>query len=86
MCDLYCGATYSPENVLNDTAESSKKMLTIYYQKSVSLLCIFIKDESYGTEDIENLRSLVSNLRQLLDLLHKYGCRIKLSDFEKVCF
>uniref|UniRef100_A0A3P8WBQ2 Kinetochore associated 1 n=1 Tax=Cynoglossus semilaevis TaxID=244447 RepID=A0A3P8WBQ2_CYNSE len=52
----------------------------------VSLLCIFIKDESYGTEDIENLRSLVSNLRQLLDLLHKYGCRIKLSDFEKVCF
>ncbi|XP_024909034.1 kinetochore-associated protein 1 isoform X2 [Cynoglossus semilaevis] len=40
-------------------------------------------DESYGTEDIENLRSLVSNLRQLLDLLHKYGCRIKLSDFEK---
>uniref|UniRef100_A0A8C4EAU2 Kinetochore associated 1 n=1 Tax=Dicentrarchus labrax TaxID=13489 RepID=A0A8C4EAU2_DICLA len=34
-------------------------------------------------EEVENLKSLVSNLRQLLDLHRKYNCRLSLSVFEK---
>ncbi|KAF0033894.1 hypothetical protein F2P81_013960 [Scophthalmus maximus] len=40
-------------------------------------------DDNYGAEEIENLKSLVSNLRQLLDLHRKYSCRLSLSVFEK---
>ncbi|XP_071339118.1 kinetochore-associated protein 1 isoform X1 [Trachinotus anak] len=40
-------------------------------------------DDSYGAEEVENLKSLVSNLRQLLDLHRKYSCRLSLSVFEK---
>ncbi|XP_041792351.1 kinetochore-associated protein 1 isoform X1 [Chelmon rostratus] len=40
-------------------------------------------DEDYGAEEVENLKSLVSNLRQLLDLHQKYNCRLSLSVFEK---
>ncbi|XP_028269515.1 kinetochore-associated protein 1 [Parambassis ranga] len=36
-----------------------------------------------GAEEVENLRSLVSNLRQLLHLHQKYNCRLSLSVFEK---
>uniref|UniRef100_A0A3B4VCT3 Kinetochore associated 1 n=1 Tax=Seriola dumerili TaxID=41447 RepID=A0A3B4VCT3_SERDU len=42
-------------------------------------------DDNYSAEEVENLKSLVSNLRQLLDLHHKYNCRLSLSVFEKVC-
>ncbi|XP_067376658.1 kinetochore-associated protein 1 isoform X2 [Channa argus] len=40
-------------------------------------------DDDDGAEEFENLKSLVSNLRQLLDLHHKYNCRLSLSVFEK---
>ncbi|XP_035514108.1 kinetochore-associated protein 1 [Morone saxatilis] len=40
-------------------------------------------DDNYGAEEVENLKSLVSNLRQLLDLHRKYNCRLSLSVFEK---
>lgn len=42
------------------------------------------QDDNYGAEEVENLKSLVSNLRQLLDLHKKYNCRLSLSVFEKV--
>ncbi|CAL8347314.1 unnamed protein product [Lota lota] len=40
-------------------------------------------DDDYGAEEVANLRSLVVNLRQLLDLHRKYKCRLSLSVFEK---
>uniref|UniRef100_A0A671UE54 Kinetochore associated 1 n=1 Tax=Sparus aurata TaxID=8175 RepID=A0A671UE54_SPAAU len=40
-------------------------------------------DDNYGAEEVENLKNLVSNLRQLLDLHRKYSCRLSLSVFEK---
>uniref|UniRef100_A0A3B3YVA8 Uncharacterized protein n=1 Tax=Poecilia mexicana TaxID=48701 RepID=A0A3B3YVA8_9TELE len=40
-------------------------------------------DDSDGANELQSLRSLVSNLRQLLDLHHKYSCRLSLSVFEK---
>ncbi|XP_034094040.1 kinetochore-associated protein 1-like [Gymnodraco acuticeps] len=40
-------------------------------------------DDDYGAEEVESLKSLVSNLRQLLDLHRKYSCRLSLSVFEK---
>lgn len=47
--------------------------------------CIFFpQDDSYGAEELANLRSLVSNLHQLLDLHKKFNCRLSLSVFEKV--
>lgn len=46
---------------------------------------VFFKDDNYGAEEVENLKSLVFNLRQLLDLHRKYNCRLSLSVFEKVC-
>lgn len=47
-------------------------------------ICVHLKDDNYGTEEVQNLRSLVLNLRQLLDLHQKYNCRLSLSVFEKV--
>lgn len=46
---------------------------------------LFFKDDNYGAEEVENLKTLVSSLRQLLDLHRKYNCRLSLSVFEKVC-
>uniref|UniRef100_A0A3B4G7C7 Kinetochore associated 1 n=1 Tax=Pundamilia nyererei TaxID=303518 RepID=A0A3B4G7C7_9CICH len=40
-------------------------------------------DNSNCVEEVENLKSLVSNLRQLLDLHQKYNCSLSLSVFEK---
>uniref|UniRef100_A0A8C7PQY7 Kinetochore associated 1 n=1 Tax=Oncorhynchus mykiss TaxID=8022 RepID=A0A8C7PQY7_ONCMY len=40
-------------------------------------------EDDYGSEEVEHLKSLVSNLRQLLDLYNKYNCRLSLSVFEK---
>ncbi|TKS78652.1 Kinetochore-associated protein 1 [Collichthys lucidus] len=40
-------------------------------------------DDNYDAKEMENLKSLVSNLRQLLDLHRKYNCRLSLSVFEK---
>ncbi|XP_033947948.1 kinetochore-associated protein 1 [Pseudochaenichthys georgianus] len=40
-------------------------------------------DDDCGAEEVESLKSLVSNLRQLLDLHRKYSCRLSLSVFEK---
>uniref|UniRef100_A0AAQ4R031 Kinetochore associated 1 n=1 Tax=Gasterosteus aculeatus aculeatus TaxID=481459 RepID=A0AAQ4R031_GASAC len=40
-------------------------------------------DDNYDAEEVENLKSLVSNLRRLLDLQQKYDCRLSLSVFEK---
>lgn len=51
----------------------------------VFLKNLFLKDDKFGAEEVENLKSLVSNLRQLLDLHRKYNCRLSLSVFEKVC-
>ncbi|KAF5904768.1 kinetochore-associated protein 1, partial [Clarias magur] len=38
--------------------------------------------EDCNTEEVEHLKSLVANLRQLCDLYSKYNCRLSLSDFE----
>uniref|UniRef100_A0AAR2K3S5 RZZ complex subunit KNTC1/ROD C-terminal domain-containing protein n=1 Tax=Pygocentrus nattereri TaxID=42514 RepID=A0AAR2K3S5_PYGNA len=38
--------------------------------------------EDYRTEEVEHLKVLVTNLRQLCDLYAKYNCRLSLSDFE----
>ncbi|XP_063753413.1 kinetochore-associated protein 1 isoform X2 [Eleginops maclovinus] len=48
-----------------------------------SLLTWMKSDDDYGADEVENLKSLVSNLRQLLDLQRKYSCRLSLSVFEK---
>ncbi|KAG7490369.1 kinetochore-associated protein 1 isoform X1 [Solea senegalensis] len=48
-----------------------------------SLWNITKSDNNYGAQEIESLKSLVSNLRRLLDLHHKYSCRLSLSVFEK---
>ncbi|XP_034396520.1 kinetochore-associated protein 1 isoform X2 [Cyclopterus lumpus] len=40
-------------------------------------------DDNYGAEEVESLKSLVSNLRRLLDLNQKHNCRLSLSVFEK---
>lgn len=40
-------------------------------------------DDNYGAKEVENLKTLVSNLSQLLDLHQKYNCRLSLSVFEK---
>uniref|UniRef100_A0A3B3RDN2 Kinetochore associated 1 n=1 Tax=Paramormyrops kingsleyae TaxID=1676925 RepID=A0A3B3RDN2_9TELE len=40
-------------------------------------------EDDCGLEEVEHLKSLVSSLRQLLDLFRKYNCRLPLSDFEK---
>uniref|UniRef100_A0A673YP68 Kinetochore associated 1 n=1 Tax=Salmo trutta TaxID=8032 RepID=A0A673YP68_SALTR len=40
-------------------------------------------EDDYGSEEVEHLKSLVSNLRQLLGLYNKYNCRLSLSVFEK---
>ncbi|KAL4646609.1 kinetochore-associated protein 1 [Arapaima gigas] len=40
-------------------------------------------DDDCGLEEVEQLRSLVDSLRQLLDLFDKYHCSLSLSDFEK---
>ncbi|XP_060739087.1 kinetochore-associated protein 1 isoform X1 [Tachysurus vachellii] len=41
-----------------------------------------VQVEDCNTEEVENLKSLVSNLRQLCDLYTKYKCHLSLSDFE----
>uniref|UniRef100_A0A6Q2ZQM2 Kinetochore associated 1 n=1 Tax=Esox lucius TaxID=8010 RepID=A0A6Q2ZQM2_ESOLU len=41
-------------------------------------------EDDCGSEEVEQVQSLVSNLRQLLDLYNKYHCRLSLSVFEKV--
>ncbi|TMS04120.1 Kinetochore-associated protein 1 [Larimichthys crocea] len=40
-------------------------------------------DDNYDAKEMENLKSLVSSLRELLDLHRKYNCRLSLSIFEK---
>ncbi|MEQ2307623.1 hypothetical protein AMECASPLE_020196, partial [Ameca splendens] len=40
-------------------------------------------DDNNGANELQSLKSLVSNLRQLLDLHQKYNCRLSLSVFEK---
>ncbi|XP_037536314.1 kinetochore-associated protein 1 [Nematolebias whitei] len=40
-------------------------------------------DDNDDAKELENLKSLVSNLRMLLDLHQKYSCRLSLSVFEK---
>ncbi|XP_056314738.1 kinetochore-associated protein 1 [Danio aesculapii] len=39
--------------------------------------------EICGAEEVESLRSLVANLRQLCDLYTKYNCHLSLSDYER---
>jgi hypothetical protein len=51
----------------------------------IDLFVPCFQDNDYGAEEVANLRSLVVNLRQLLDLHRKYKCRLSLSVFEKVC-
>ncbi|XP_074526957.1 kinetochore-associated protein 1 [Halichoeres trimaculatus] len=48
-----------------------------------SLWACIKSEEDYGSKEVENLKSLVSHLRQLLDLYRKYNCRLSLSVFEK---
>ncbi|KAL0979386.1 hypothetical protein UPYG_G00184390 [Umbra pygmaea] len=40
-------------------------------------------EDECGSEEVEQIKCLVSNLRQLLDLYNKYNCRLSLSVFEK---
>uniref|UniRef100_A0A3Q3BL23 Kinetochore associated 1 n=1 Tax=Kryptolebias marmoratus TaxID=37003 RepID=A0A3Q3BL23_KRYMA len=40
-------------------------------------------DDNDGAKELETLKSLVSNLRLLLDLHQKYNCKLSLSVFEK---
>uniref|UniRef100_A0A3Q3FET0 Kinetochore associated 1 n=1 Tax=Labrus bergylta TaxID=56723 RepID=A0A3Q3FET0_9LABR len=40
-------------------------------------------EDNYDSKEVENLKSLVTHLRQLLDLHNKYNCRLSLSVFEK---
>ncbi|KAG7223406.1 hypothetical protein INR49_015509 [Caranx melampygus] len=40
-------------------------------------------DDNYGGKEVDSLKCLISNLRQLLDLHRKYNCRLSLSVFEK---
>ncbi|XP_029961373.1 kinetochore-associated protein 1 [Salarias fasciatus] len=40
-------------------------------------------DDADGAEEVENLKSLVSNLWKLLNLQQKYKCKLSLSVFEK---
>uniref|UniRef100_A0A8C5DZ37 Kinetochore associated 1 n=1 Tax=Gouania willdenowi TaxID=441366 RepID=A0A8C5DZ37_GOUWI len=49
-----------------------------------SLWTWLISDDSSSREEVENLKSLVSHLHQLLDLHQKYNCKLSLSVFEKV--
>lgn len=49
------------------------------------LFLVSLKDDGDGANELQSLKSLVSNLRQLLDLHQKYNCRLSLSVFEKVC-
>lgn len=51
----------------------------------IFLLTVSLKDDNDGANELQSLKSLVSNLRQLLDLHQKYSCRLSLSVFEKVC-
>ncbi|XP_028314098.1 kinetochore-associated protein 1 [Gouania willdenowi] len=48
-----------------------------------SLWTWLISDDSSSREEVENLKSLVSHLHQLLDLHQKYNCKLSLSVFEK---
>lgn len=59
-------------------------MDTKHWLMILSFIFFFFQDDNYGAEEVENLKSLVSNLRQLLDLHKKYNCRLSLSVFEKV--
>lgn len=45
---------------------------------------IVFQTENCGAEEVQNLRSLVANLRQLCDLYTKYNCHLSLSDYERV--
>ncbi|MBN3296609.1 KNTC1 protein, partial [Amia calva] len=49
---------------------------------SSSWIWIPLKEDG-DCEEIQQLKVLVGNLRQLLDLYKKYNCRLPLSDFEK---
>ncbi|XP_069038305.1 kinetochore-associated protein 1 isoform X2 [Lepisosteus oculatus] len=49
---------------------------------SSSWLWIPLKEDG-DCEEVEQLKALVRNLRQMLDLYKKYNCRLPLSDFEK---
>ncbi|XP_034004423.1 kinetochore-associated protein 1-like [Trematomus bernacchii] len=65
---------------------SGQKILERWLEQRARNLELTEKDDDYGAEEVESLKSLVSNLRQLLDLHRKYSCRLSLSVFEKVCF
>ncbi|XP_073716353.1 kinetochore-associated protein 1 isoform X1 [Misgurnus anguillicaudatus] len=39
--------------------------------------------DNCGADDVQNLQSLVTNLRQLCDLYTKYNCHLSLSDYER---
>uniref|UniRef100_A0A3P9MGD6 Kinetochore associated 1 n=1 Tax=Oryzias latipes TaxID=8090 RepID=A0A3P9MGD6_ORYLA len=56
-----------------------QKILAKWLEQKARNLELTEKDEDYGSDEVENLRSLVSNLRQLLDLHQKYSCRLSLS-------
>lgn len=55
-----------------------------HYGTDLWFVSVTFKDDNYGAEEVESLKSLVLNLRQLLDLHQKYNCRLSLSVFEKV--
>ncbi|KAJ8380268.1 hypothetical protein SKAU_G00010460 [Synaphobranchus kaupii] len=44
---------------------------------------LWMPQDDYGAEEVDQLKALVVSLRQLLDLYRKYNCRLSLSDFEK---
>lgn len=77
-----------PEN--NDFSHlSDVVILNSYFHSLIVSSCIhlcvcFFQDDSYDSKELANLKSLVSNLHQILDLHKEYDCRLSLSVFEKV--
>uniref|UniRef100_A0A8C7PUM4 Kinetochore associated 1 n=1 Tax=Oncorhynchus mykiss TaxID=8022 RepID=A0A8C7PUM4_ONCMY len=66
--------------------ELTEKVKPTPFHSGSNLSCDWwSQEDDYGSEEVEHLKSLVSNLRQLLDLYNKYNCRLSLSVFEKVC-
>ncbi|XP_060884965.1 kinetochore-associated protein 1-like [Labrus mixtus] len=64
--------------------------MTVCYSLDVSLVSCLVQtkinmEDNYDSKGVENLKSLVSHLCQLLDLHKKQDCRLSRSVFEKVC-
>lgn len=71
------------------TAMGKNSDLLVYFLLAlpfpVLAICTLSFQKDYESmEEVCQLRTLVSNLRELITLHRKYNCRLALSDFEKV--